>query len=590
MSSTLRGRALAHRAAALLLVAAVAWVYAPVRDHGFLLYDDDLYLVRNPHLASGLSAEGLRFALTSFYGANWFPLTWLSHLAEWELHRLDPGRVHLANLALHLGVVALVGLCARALGLGSWAALFSAGLFGLHPVAVESVAWATERKGLLAAFFTLLAVRIHAGAGRESELPEALRRRRTSVRVAATTLAGAAALLAKPVAVTLPGALLLLDAWPLRRLQRQPLGALAEKLPLLLLAAGATALTVRAQAGAGTVVPLSALPLDARLANAVASVLLHLRHFLWPSGLAVFYPHPAEGFGAPAAAGALALLAGTALGVAAARRHPHPFACVLVGWLWYLGTLSPTLGLVQVGSQATADRYAYLPLAGLAVGAGALCARAASRLRTRGPARLLPACAALALLVALGVRTREQVALWRDTETLFRHALAVTGPNAVGLAHLAGALEARGAVEEAIAHYEQACALAPADPVAANNLAWLLATHPDPDRRDPERAETGRDRGPDDARCLSDRAVAIARDAARRARELGRPNPELLDTLAVAYAAAGRTDDAIRTARAAEALFRGRGRLAEAEATAARRRAWAASRGARASGSAGPRR
>ncbi len=541
---------LPERVAALLLLAAVVAVYAPVRAHGYLLYDDDLYLVRNPHLRLGLSLEGLRFAFTSFYGANWFPLTWLSHLVEWELHGLDPGLVHLANLALHLGATLLVGGTARALGLGPWSALLAAAIFGLHPLAVESVAWATERKGLLAALFYLLAVRIHVGS-RPGASPA--RGWRALARPAATTSAGMAALLAKPVAVTLPAALLLLDAWPLRRLAREPRRVLAEKLPLLLLAAGAAVMTVRAQAGAGTVVPVSALPLDARIANAVGACLLHLKHFLWPSGLAVFYPHPQEGFGAMAALGAGLLLAGTASGVALARRHPHSWGCVLAAWLWYLGTLSPTLGLVQVGSQATADRYAYLPMAGLAVGSAVALARGAARLRRWGVPAAWFTLIALALLAALGAAAARQVAVWRSTESLFRHALAVTGPNAVALGHLAGALEERGAAEEAFALYEHAHALAPGDPVVANNLAWLLATHPDPARRDP------------------DRAVEIAREAARRARRLGRPDPVLLDTLAVAYAAAGRPADALRVAGAAEALFRARGRLAEAEATAARR-------------------
>ncbi len=506
--------------AAALLALAVVSLYAPVLHHEFVNYDDDLYITDNPWLEQGLSRDGVSWAFRSVRGANWYPLTRLSFLAEEEIHGLSPAGVHATNVLLHAASAVLLLLALARMTGRLGASTAAAALFALHPFAVESVAWATERKGLLAGLFWMAALRVYAGVGRAP-----LSWRRST----AVALCLAACLMAKPVGVTLPFVLLLLDAWPLGRLHPgsgaaagragvSPARALAEKAPLFALAAASAAATFVAQRAAGVVVAVEQLPLGQRFANAAVAYVTYLRRFLWPSDLAVFHPHPEGSLPAATVVFSLALLLGvTALALWQRWRRPW----LLVGWLAYLGPLVPMLGLVQVGAQATADRYAYLPMVGLCV----LAAWGGAELAGRGRARRAAVALATAgVLAALALSARQQLRHWRSSESLFTHALAVTKRNHVAHAQLGMALLAQGRTAEGLAQLRESLRVRPGYLEIANNLAWLLATLPDPALRDP------------------DEAVALARAAAKQS---GGQDPRVLDTLAAAHAAAGHFDRAV---------------------------------------------
>ncbi len=508
----------AHRnlGLAALLAFAIWLVYAPVLAHEFVAFDDDIYITEEPDLALGLSVDGIRWALTSAEGANWFPLTRLSWLVDQEIHGLSAGGVHATNLVLHtLGVLLLFFALLRMTGRPAESFLV-AGLFALHPLNVESVAWASERKGLLAGVCFAAALLV---AGRPGPTPGLGR----SLGVAVALIAG---LLAKPVVVTLPFVLLLLDHWPLGRTRdangRPAVGPIAgcllEKLPLLGLVAASAWITVRAQSGGGATVALEQLPLGWRLENAAVAYRRYAELFVWPRGLAVYYPHPGGSLATGQVLGALAILGvATAAALACLRRVP----AVTVGWLWFVGMLVPTIGVVQVGSQAMADRYAYLPTIGLAIAA---VFGLAECLPARAAVRRVALVGAIATLLTAGVASRVQLGHWHDTVALLSRAVAVTERNHVAHAHLARAHRDRGDRDAAIRHYDAAVRIRPGYLEAANNLAWLLATHPVDERRDGRRATE-----------LALRVVAAT----------GR-SPSALDTLAAAQAAQGRFDRAIR--------------------------------------------
>jgi protein O-mannosyl-transferase len=439
---------------ALLLVAATAAVYFPVTGYQFVEFDDNHYVTANPRVRSGLTGEGIAWAFTSVgYASNWHPLAWLSHMLDAELFGLAAGGHHLTSLLLHLASTVLLFLfLARATGTRRPAALVAA-LFALHPLHVESVAWVAERKDVLSALLWFLTLAAWLGW---------LRRPGTGRYLFAVSLF-ALALLAKPMAVTLPFALLLIDWWPLGRwrggngagtLAAPPRLAL-EKAPLFLLAAASSWITWVAQQRGGSVVQAEWIPFTRRAANAVVSYGRYAAEMLWPTGLAPFYPYPAHSWSRlvpwEAAFAGLAILAATAAALAAARRVP----CLAAGWLWYLGTLVPVIGLVQVGGQSHADRYTYIPLVGLfilvAFGSAALApARASAR-----PLGI----AALLVLAALAAATRAQLGVWRDSVTLFERVL-LAGPDderAPGISsvhlNLGALLMERGRAAEAARHF-----------------------------------------------------------------------------------------------------------------------------------------
>jgi len=396
----------------LALVGLVLAVFGQVAGHPFLDYDDGEYVYANPVVLSGLSWEGARWALVTNHAANWHPLTWLSHMADVTLFGTAAGAHHLVNVLLHAATAVLLFLVLdRSTGEPPPSAL-AAMLFAVHPLHVESVAWVAERKDVLCGLLWVLTVAVYA---RYARRPSARRW---------LAVAGALflALLAKPMAVTLPFVLLLLDAWPLRRLHRGARTLVLEKVPLLLLAAVAAALTWRAQSASGATAGAEAYPFRDRLLNACLAYAVYLRQTVWPAHLSVFYPHPCS-VGASvdgrAALGALVLLAALTAAAVWQRRRGYP----LVGWLWFAGTLVPVIGLVQVGAQAHADRYTYLPLVGLFV---ALAWGLWDAVGRRWPPF---AAVSIPLALVLAGTAWLQTGHWRDRATLYAHAIASTGQN-----------------------------------------------------------------------------------------------------------------------------------------------------------------
>jgi len=524
------GPARSRAALAALVFALASAVYLPIRGHEWLNYDDDQCITDVAEVQAGVTLEGVGWAFTTFHCANWFPLTWLSWMLDAELHGLDAGGFLLTNLLLHALASALFFLALTRLTGELPRSAFAAAVFAVHPLHVESVAWISARKDVLSGVFFMLALLAFASVARAQQAW------RARLALSASLALG---LLAKSTLVTLPCVLLLLDAWPLGRLARvggrldarRLAHALIEKLPLFALAVASCLVTWRAQAAAGVVASFDRLALGDRVANALVAYAVYLRQFAWPSRLAVFYPHAGSGLPIwkPLLAGALLLC----LTLLALRSWPRR-GYLAVGWLWFLGVLVPTIGLVQVGSQALADRYMYLPLAGLAI---ALAWGAPDLLGGHPRRRVALTGAAVLVLALLAVATRLQLRHWHDSVSLFEHALEVTEDNHIAHVHLGAAYAERGRLDETARHYREAVRIRPDFEKAVNNLAWLLATAHDPALRDPTYAVS-----------LAERAVALS----------PAPDPAVLDTLAAAYAAAGRFGDAVQTGQRA---------LREAEAT-----------------------
>jgi len=647
---------------ALALLALIAAVFHPLREHEFTGYDDNVYITDNPHLRSGLTTENLVLAFTENYfairahtrgephratGWHWVPLTKISFLVDYELYGLEPAGFLLTNVLLHaLSTLLLFAALAR-MTQTTWPSAFVAAIFAVHPLHVEVVAWIAGRADALASVFWMLAMLAWA---RYAERP-------SLGFYGIVMLCLALGLLAKPAVVTLPFALLLLDYWPLQRLA--PAGATApwpidrarlaravlEKLPLLALVAAVSAITFIVQREGGSMPDAEQLPYDQRFANAAVSYVVYLSQSVWPSGLAIYYPHPRAGLPAWQVTGSVALLVAlSALALRWARTRPY-FA---VGWFWYLGTLVPMIGIVQMGAHAHADRYMYLALVGLAVAV----AWRASDLATihRGAYRYL-AVASAAVIAGFTFAAWQQAKTWRDAETLFTRAIAVTEDNFLAHKNLGDVLLQRGNTDNAKTHYREALRILPGwpdarigwadllmaegqvgealrqyeaelqrspnetraagryglallrvsrfadardqlehalsehrgvaelhagmalassqlgdssravrhgrealhlDPTldsAANNLAWTLATSPDPGARNPEES------------------IQISGQLLSKADS---PDPAHLDTLAAAYAAAGRFPDAIETAERAVTLAREKQQPDKAERIAVR--------------------
>lgn len=415
--------------AGLLLVLVTLVTFLPVTGHEFVRFDDPLYVTNNPQVQAGLTGEGLAWALTANVASNWHPLTLVSHMLDCQLYGLNPRGHHLTSLLLHvINTVLLFEVLRRMTG-STWRSAAVAALFGLHPTHVESVAWVAERKDVLSGFFWILTI----GAWHRYVL-EPSRRRYLLV-----MLCLALGLLSKPMVVTLPAVLVLLDLWPLKRGIR-----IKEKLPLFALSIASSVVTVVAQSY--SLASTEAFPVSHRIANAVLSYVRYLWMTIAPHGLAVFYPMPLTFAPWKVALAALLLAFLTALAFLAVRRAPY----ATVGWLWYLGTLVPVIGLIQVGGQAMADRYTYLPSIGLfLIVAWALPERKASM-----------AIVAAAVL-ALAVGTRLQLRNWVDSEALFRRAVAVTERNYLAHLNLAQILAEQNRREESMEHFRQALAIRP---------------------------------------------------------------------------------------------------------------------------------
>ncbi len=454
-----------------LAVVAVA-VYARALLNPFVDLDDPDYVAVNAHVTAGPTPENLMWAFTSGHAANWHPLTWISHMADAALFGMRPWGHHLTSVLFHAANAALLFLVLASMTRAVWRSGFAAALFALHPLHVESVAWVAERKDVLSAFFGLLTLAAYAGYVRRPSVG----------RYIGTAACLALGLMAKPMLVTLPFVLVLLDVWPLGRASPpaprsapgvRPLGTLfLEKTPFLLLAAASSAVTYAVQRAGGTVMNLDALPLKVRVMNALVATCIYASKTIWPTSLAIRYPFTPGGEPAWKWMGAaVVLLSLTLIALRQLRRAPY----LAVGWCWYLGMLVPVIGLIQVGSQSMADRYTYLPGIGLFVliawGVGDLLA---PRLRGPGLRSIALPSAAILVLAALATMTYVQIGYWRSSLALFDHAFAVVPNNYLAVNDAGLALANDGRFEEALPRFRKALEIWPGYASARNNLGMAL--------------------------------------------------------------------------------------------------------------------
>ena len=422
-----------------ILAAIVIACYAGVLSNGFVGYDDPEYVTANPHVAGGLSWANFRWALTASHSSNWHPLTWISHQLDCTLFGLNPAAHHTISVLLHALNTVLLFLWLDGLVGSRWRAALLAAIFGLHPLHVESVVWVSERKDVLSALFWMLALLAYAKYVQKPGVARYLI-------VAACFTAG---LLSKPMVVTLPAILLLIDWW-----QKRPL-RLTEKLPLFALAGAATWMTVWAHQQSASIASSASFPLQLRLANAMLSYWRYLAKTVVPVNLAAFYPMPRSVPDWLAIVAMLGLLAVTYF----AMRERH----VAFGWLWYLITLAPVIGIVQTGMQSMADRYMYLPMIGLL-----------ATVTWETQYRRAAGATAVFVIAACAILTVRQIPAWHDGVTLFTHAIQVTDGNFVAHDNLGVELDRRGRPEDALAHYREAVRIRPGDRNSESNLAHAL--------------------------------------------------------------------------------------------------------------------
>jgi tetratricopeptide (TPR) repeat protein len=441
-------------------------LYLPALRAAFVNYDDPAYVTANPHVLQGLSWHNIAWAWTATVEANWHPLTWISHMADVQFFGLNPLGHHLVNVLLHaLNVVLLFFVLRRATGSVMRSAAVAA-LFAVHPLNVECVAWVAERKSLLSMLFLLLALAAYGWYAS----------RRNPGRYAVVFVLFALGLAAKPMIVTLPLLLLVWDYWPLQRIPNSRLLPLvAEKIPLLALSAGSSWVTLYAQHRGGALGNTELLPLSQRIANAVYSYAAYLGKAIWPSGLAVFYPHPEGSLAVwKVLAAALVLIAVSALAWFYRDRHRY----LLAGWLWYLVAMIPMIGVVQVGRQAMADRYAYLPFVGLFIAAVWGCTELFATLKLSNFVRTAIATAALLAYASMAFL---QVNYWHNSLTLFAHALDVTSRNGIAEANFGQALMQAGRPDLAQPHFAAAAEYIPQLSTAHYNLGVLAQQQGNPD-------------------------------------------------------------------------------------------------------------
>ena len=454
----------------LFIIVATYCVYQQVGGHEFVTFDDGLYVTENLRVKNGLNLENIAWSFTTTHSSNWHPLTWMSHMLDVSVFGMNPGSHHLVNVFFHLANSLLLFFVFRQMTADVWQSAFVAALFAIHPLHVESVAWVAERKDVLSTFFWILTVWFYVGFVKD----------RTASRYLAALLFFSLGLMAKPMLVTLPFVLLLLDYWPLRRLEfrrldrdRYPYNTLSwfdliiEKVPFFVFTAASCAVTFYAQQSGGSVASLEVFPLGVRIANAVVAYISYIAKMLWPVHLSAFYPHS---YSLPmwqvAGAGLLLMLIfwGCILTV---KRWPY----LLVGWLFYLGTLFPVIGLIQVGEQSMADRYTYVPLIGIFIILGWGLPDLLKKWRYQkigvvlGSALLLP---------ALMVTTWLQVRHWSDNIEFYEHMIKVTDNNFMAHYNLGVYLADNHQIDEAIKHYREAISIKPGHVNANNNLGNAL--------------------------------------------------------------------------------------------------------------------
>ncbi len=529
----------------LLLVAITWFVFGQTIRFPFVDFDDPHYIYENPEIIRGLTIHGIVWAFTHVVGGNWHPLTTISHMLDCQLFGLNPGGHHFTNVVLHAIAVVLLFLVLRDMTGLLGRSAFVAAVFTVHPLRVESVAWIAERKDVLSAVLFMLTLGAYVR----------YTRKRTFARYVAMSILFACGLMSKPMLVTVPFVLLLLDYWPLKRIsgRREMRRAILEKIPLFTLSAALSVATIIAQNAAS----MQRLPMSSRIANAIITYAIYVWQMVWPDRLAVFYPYGGPSIAWQVVVAVVFLIAMTTAAFWLRERRPY-FA---VGWFWYLSMLLPVIGIVQVGLQGHADRYTYLPQIGLyliiAWGVAHLSAHWVAR-------RGIIGLAAGLVIAALAWTARGQAAYWRDSEVLWTHAISVTRDNYFAHSSLADLLMRRGRLNDAITHCQQALRIRPDDANAENNLglaylqlgnerdavahfenslrnspsnlnvrcnlAWVLATSPDPALRDGERA------------------VGLAGSVVRDSK---RDNPIVLRTLAAAYAETGQFPEAVRAAERA---------------------------------------
>jgi len=453
-----------------VFLAVIVWTaFGRALNHGFVGYDDQNYVLRNPRVTNGLTLDGIQWAFTHVHATNWHPLTTISHMLDCQLYGLQPWGHHLTNILLQATAAILLFLALRELSGDPWPSLFVAAIFAVHPLRVESVAWVSERKDVLSGVFFMLTLWAYARYARSDA--------RSSFRYITVVVFFALGLMCKPTLVTLPFVLLLLDYWPLGRVRPSSsrghgvtrdrwLWLVVEKLPLFALSAVSCVATLLAQKQA--LEESVKAPLGERVGNALISYVVYVGQMIWPAHLAVLYPYP-EGY-LKVTQAILALLVLLLISVAFLLwRRKYPF--LLIGWLWYLGMLVPVIGIIQVGSQVRADRYTYLPQIGLYL----LVAWGAMELFHRWRrSREVLAAAAMFIIMALITRSYLQTSYWRDTETLWKHAIANTSNNYIAHTNLAQTLSQSGRFAEAIAECREALKIKPDFAAAHNNLGTAL--------------------------------------------------------------------------------------------------------------------
>jgi protein O-mannosyl-transferase len=444
----------------LLLAVATLLVFGQTVRHSFVNFDDDLYVYDNPEVTHGLTVDGLVWAFTHTYAANWHPLTWLSHMLDCQLFGLAPGGHHLTSVVLHAAAVMLLFVVLYRMTGALWQSAAVAAVFGVHPLHVESVAWVAERKDVLSGVFFMLTLAAYVRfANTRPTVPGYL----------AVLALFALGLMSKPMLVTVPFVLLLLDYWPLRRFTREKGGALGlvvEKLPLVALATASCVITLAGQTEA--IRSFEELPLTLRIENALVSYVAYLEQTAWPAHLAPFYPYAADALTPSRVGVAASLLVLGSVG-AFVVRHKHPY--VLVGWFWYLIMLAPVIGVVQIGAQARADRYMYLPQIGICLLVIWLSAALAASWRHRRTVLAAVGAGVIGSLMACACR---QTAHWSDSESLWVHTLGATTNNSVAHNNLGAAVLDSGRVDEAIAHFKTALEINPRNAFAYNNLGSAM--------------------------------------------------------------------------------------------------------------------
>ncbi|MGB8225394.1 MAG: tetratricopeptide repeat protein [Sedimentisphaerales bacterium] len=568
----------------LTLIVITFAVFYQVHNFAFVSFDDSEYVYKNPDIQAGITLQAVKWAFTTDCAANWHPLTWLSHMLDWQLFGSNAEGHHVVNLIFHIANTVLLFIVLKQMTGALWQSAFVAALFALHPLHVESVAWVSERKDVLSTFFWILTMWAYVRYARQPKTNSYL----------LVVLFFALGLLSKPMVVTLPFVLLLLDYWPLERFNtKRSLSLLIEKIPLFIMVLALSIITFIVQKEGGAMRPATEdYTIPVRLANASISYIQYIIKMIWPARLAFFYPHPGRNVSIPyAVISAVILLTVTILVLRFAGRRRY----LVTGWFWYLGTLLPVIGLVQVGEQAMADRYSYITLTGLFI----IIGWGLPEMLEKSPQRKTVLWVlSLIVLFVLGVCTYCQERYWKNTITLCEHALKVTKDNYTAHYCMTEALLEQGRIKEAIRHNSEAVRIKPRCVAALNGLGLTLYKAGRTDdaiyyyrkaieinprlveihlnlanalAAKGERAQAGEHLEeslrlePDRAAVMNnlawflatggkgegyspDRAIRLA----RRACELTNyKRPDLLDTLAAAYAAAGAFDKAVETAEKA---------------------------------------